>query len=139
MIEHGAYTLLLDEYYATGLPLPAEVNDLYRICRAIGKKEKQIVVKILNLYFYFQEGFYHNKKADEQIAKRCDISEKRSNAAKSRYDINHANAGDLHTVLHPTSTSTTTNTPLTPQGGNRSGREKKWKPKPGEEWKNALL
>jgi len=55
LAQHGAYTLLLDEVYATEKPLPADVNDLYRICRAMTKDEQNAVRTVAELYFPVNE------------------------------------------------------------------------------------
>lgn len=47
MLEHGAYRLLLDTFYATGRPLPAEKKALYRLVRAEGPQETKAVDRIL--------------------------------------------------------------------------------------------
>lgn len=43
LVQHGAYTLLLDEYYSTEEPLPASFEELYRVCRAMKKDEQEAV------------------------------------------------------------------------------------------------
>ena len=70
MIEHGAYNLLLDDYYSTRTPLPADLNELYRICRATTKPEQTAVESVAKRYFpVCDDGQRHSKRADEEIAK----------------------------------------------------------------------
>lgn len=127
ILEHGVYTLLLDEYYATGNPLPSDPEDLYRICRAITKEEQKAVLKIIKFFFVFNTDGYRNKKADEQIAKRLDIKEKRSKAANERYANAHANAYILHNGNDANAAYTSTPTPtkdkITPLPPLRPGRD----------------
>lgn len=69
LIEHGAYTLLLDHYYATEQPLPEDYASLYRICRAFDKKEQHAVRVIADTYFpVSQEGGRINGRAANQLA-----------------------------------------------------------------------
>ena len=71
LVEHGAYTVLLDTYYATARPLPQDLGELYRICRSTTAIERKAVDKIANTYFPIAEdGFRHNGRADAEIAKQ---------------------------------------------------------------------
>lgn len=70
MMEDGAYRRLLDEYYATETPLPADAEECYRAARATTAAERAAVDKVLERYFPLNgDGFRHNKKADELIEK----------------------------------------------------------------------
>jgi uncharacterized protein YdaU (DUF1376 family) len=77
MIEHGAYTLLLDHYYTTSQPLPASASVLHRVCRAFAHEEQAAVQSVLQQFFTLEADGYHNSKADKELLKRCEISEKR--------------------------------------------------------------
>lgn len=96
IIEHGAYGLLLDEYYFTEKPLPANASLLHRICRATSMQEQEAVDAIIAQFFVLTPDGYRNKKADEQLVKRLNIKEKRSNAAFTRHENKDANASLLH-------------------------------------------
>lgn len=67
MMEHGAYGLLLDRYYTTEQPIPAE--QAHRICRARTRDEKAAVDAVLAEFFTLAGGAYTNKRADQEIAK----------------------------------------------------------------------
>lgn len=68
LAEHGAYTLLLDHYYSTEAPLPADAAALYRICRAFEKAEQRCVLSVADAYFPVgEDGLRHNVRADKQI------------------------------------------------------------------------
>ncbi|MBE0263383.1 YdaU family protein, partial [Xylella fastidiosa subsp. fastidiosa] len=67
VLEHGIYCLLLDRYYATEQPIPA--NKAHRIARAHSKKEKSAVDVVLDEFFLLQEDGWHNKRCDEEIAR----------------------------------------------------------------------
>jgi len=71
MLEHGAYTMLLDAYYATEKPFPNDMNTLYRICRAVKKEEKVAVFSVISQFFKLSaEGFYFNSRADIEIDRK---------------------------------------------------------------------
>jgi uncharacterized protein YdaU (DUF1376 family) len=92
ILEHGAYNLLLDHYYATGRPIPAIASVLHRVCRAFAADEQAAVAAVIAEFFYLENGLYYNKKAEKELAKRCDLSEKRRLAAQKRYNRTDANA-----------------------------------------------
>ncbi|WP_175689679.1 YdaU family protein [Burkholderia anthina] len=70
LCEHGAYTMLLDTYYSTERPLPAEYVALYRICRAMDKGEQAAVRAVADQFFPVADcdGLRHNRRADAVIA-----------------------------------------------------------------------
>ena len=67
MLEHGAFTLLLDRYYATEQPIPQA--DVYRVTRAREKADRAAVDAVLGEFFTLVDGFYVNKRAESEIAK----------------------------------------------------------------------
>ena len=68
LIEHGAYTLLLDEYYVSERGLPAELDGLYRICRAMNKAEQAAVRAVAEQFFPVgEDGLRHNPRASVEI------------------------------------------------------------------------
>lgn len=112
MMEHGAYRLLLDHYYATGKPITNDVVQLHRICRAFADAERDAIDKILSDFFVLKNGFYHHERADREIEKRISLSDSRKQAADKRWKKKKCKsiskskeiAGDLHM---PTTTTTT--------------------------------
>lgn len=69
LAQHGAYTLMLDHYYATEKPLPADQASLNRICRAMNKAEQDAVRVVADRFFPVgEDGLRHNRRADEEIA-----------------------------------------------------------------------
>jgi len=77
MIEHGAYRLLLDRYYATEQGIPAE--QAHRVARARTKEEREAVGVVLTEFFQLVDGVWINGRAEEEIAK----AQVRITAAKS--------------------------------------------------------
>ena len=63
----GAYTLLLDFYYANERPLPLERDQLVRIARCFTAAERKALDDALSLFDREDDG-YHSRRADEEIA-----------------------------------------------------------------------
>ncbi len=68
LVEHGAYTLLLDFYYTEESPLPLDSDQLAIICRAIRLEERAAIEKVLAKYFTRRSDGWHNLRADHEIA-----------------------------------------------------------------------
>lgn len=85
LAEHGAYTVLLDEYYSTETPLPAEHEALYRLCRAMTKGEQDAVRAVADRFFPLEaDGLRHNLRADEEITKaQATIAKQRESGAEA--------------------------------------------------------
>lgn len=95
MLEHGAYTLLLDHYYRSKGPLPANAEQLQRICRCTNEAEVAAVHEVISQFFERDPAdptVWRNGRADEEIKKSFEISDKRSSAASTRYANAPANA-----------------------------------------------
>lgn len=84
LAEHGAYLLLMADYYASEQPLPAGMADLYRIVGAQGAAEQRAVKAVADAYFpVAADGLRHNTRADREIAKaQKRIAISRQNGAK---------------------------------------------------------
>jgi uncharacterized protein YdaU (DUF1376 family) len=97
LIQHGAYTLLLDEYYSTEQPLPADLGELNRICRAMTKAEQEAVKFVAEKFFQVAaDGMRHNQRADEMIeAARPAMEASRSNGKKGGRPRKNPSGSDL--------------------------------------------
>lgn len=67
MLEHGAYTLLLDRYYTTEQGIPSD--QAHRICRARTRDEKAAVDAVLAEFFTLTNGVWHNGRAEREVTK----------------------------------------------------------------------
>ena len=67
LLDHGAYTMLLDHYYAEEKPLPLDLQELYTMVRAMTTVDRRAVDKVLARYFERQADGYHNERADHEI------------------------------------------------------------------------
>lgn len=65
MLEHGAYTLLLDRYYTTEQGIPAD--QAHRVCRARTRDEKEAVDTVLAEFFTLRDGVHYQKRVDAEI------------------------------------------------------------------------
>lgn len=99
MLEHGAYNMLLDHYYATGKPIEISNASLlpdhsrvYRLCSAVTKEEKQAVDSVLEMFFELTDEGYINRKAAEVIAKQLAAHERRVNAGRKGGKQSSSNA-----------------------------------------------
>lgn len=67
LIEHGVYTLLLDRYYATEAPIPAD--QVHRLARARTRDERAAVDAVLSEFFQLVDVAWVNARAEREIAK----------------------------------------------------------------------
>lgn len=67
MLEHGAYTLLLDRYYSTEAPIPEA--DACRVARARSREERAAVESVLREFFTLEDGVWRNKRADAELSR----------------------------------------------------------------------
>ena len=93
--ERGVYIDLLMRYYREERPLMQ--SECKRIARAYDVHEQEALTYVLENFFELENGSYRHKRCEEEIASMRVKSEKRSNAAKSRwaksgkgYDGKHA-------------------------------------------------
>lgn len=116
-LEIGIYDLMLDECYATERPLPADLGELHRLCRAASESEKAAVTKIVGRYFKLTKHGYTNARVQSQIA-----GERRYLAQKSDAGKASASKRLSTTVQFPLATG---GQPPQPQPQKRQEKEKK--------------
>lgn len=95
-LEHGAYLLLIIEYWEHG-GLPDDDRQLAHITKLTIKKWKY-VKPILQGFFY---NGWHHKKVEEELSKSADLSEKRRDAAMQKHSNSSAIADASEEQLHP--------------------------------------
>lgn len=69
MEQDGAYGRLLDYYYATEKPLPADHEELYLIARAMSAGQRKSVDAVVARFFELGDDGYRNPRADKEIEK----------------------------------------------------------------------
>jgi uncharacterized protein YdaU (DUF1376 family) len=82
LMEHGAYRLLLDHYYSTGSPIPADKKLVYRICRASLAAERAAVDRVLKGFFRQELDGYHNPRTDAELVKRAGRAAERAESGR---------------------------------------------------------
>ena len=70
MLEHGAYTLLLDRYYGTEAGIPAD--QVYRVARAKSKPERDAVDAVLAEFFTMVDGAWVKNRVEVEIQRYRD-------------------------------------------------------------------
>lgn len=86
MVQDGAYRRLMDQYYLTGDPLPANADELLRICRAFADDERAAVTHVLARFFVLSDDGWHHERIDSELARRAGLSQTRANAGKKGAD-----------------------------------------------------
>lgn len=69
MIQDGAYSRLIDVYYAEEKPLPLKKEELYQMARATNKGEREAVDAVIKRFFRETAEGYRHKRIDEEIGK----------------------------------------------------------------------
>ena len=83
--EDIAYRRLLDLYYLHEKPVPADVQKLARLIRM--PKQVAAIEAVLGEFFSLQEDGWHNKRADDELARmseKSEASEERDEHEKAR-------------------------------------------------------
>ena len=88
--EHGAYTLLLDHYYASESPLPDNDMALSSICNCTPNEWKKVKPSLME-FFTEKNGKLRNKKCDTIISvsyqKRMDGAKRAAKFRKSKNKV----------------------------------------------------
>ena len=79
--EDMAYRRLLDVYYSTEVPLPADLKRVYRLIGAQSAKQKQAVDAVLQEFFQVAPDGWRNSRCDEEIIKAAGKREKAKHSA----------------------------------------------------------
>lgn len=83
LAEHGAYMLMLQQFYANEMPLPTG-RELYRLLRADSKQEREAIDRIALLFWRQTPEGLTNDRATEEIAKASAQRETNREIAKTR-------------------------------------------------------
>ena len=69
LMEHGALRLLLDAYYQAERPIPLNLSEAFRLCRAKTAREKSVVESVLREFFICTSDGWINHRCEAEIAK----------------------------------------------------------------------
>lgn len=97
LLEHGAYTVLMDRYYATETPIPEAQK--YRVARASTAAERAAVDVVLAEFFQLTEDGWRQKRCDVVIEKHHAFIEKQR--ANGRASAAKRSANDGSTTVQP--------------------------------------
>lgn len=79
--QHGAYLLLVAQYWLTGKPLPDDKKALFRITRLTGRTRENDLKRVL-LYFFLVDHKWFHKRIERELARARAGKEKQSKAGK---------------------------------------------------------
>jgi len=85
LLEDAIYSRMLRRYYLQEQPLPVDVAQLARLCGARSSDELAAVDAVLAEFFHLEEDGWHNKRADEEIARFQDKQNKAKASAEARW------------------------------------------------------
>lgn len=81
--EDAAYRRLLDIYYATEHPLPADVAQVCRLARATSPSQRRAVETVLREFFVLLDDGWHQKRCDDELQKAAgQVAASRENGTK---------------------------------------------------------
>ena len=84
ILEHGAYGLLLDAFYARNGQLPVDKKLLHRLLRATTREERKAVDSVLAQFWTLGDGNWLNKRALSEIDKASAQAETNRRIAADR-------------------------------------------------------
>lgn len=113
MVEDAAYRRLLDMYYVKEAPLPADVKACCKLARAISKAEKDAVALVLREFFELREDGYHQARADAEISRYREKSQKAKRSAEARWGASERNANASADAMRTHSEGNALQSPVT--------------------------
>lgn len=113
--EDMAYRRMLELYYSTERPLPADKGEIARLIRAECGRHKKAIENILSEFFVLTDRGYENVRCNEEIEKFKSKSSKASQSARMRWDNREHSDGNAdamrsHSEGNATNTNTSTST-----------------------------
>jgi uncharacterized protein YdaU (DUF1376 family) len=83
LAEHGAYSLMLQIFYATERPLPSDRKNLYRLLRAVSNSERSAIDSVVSQFWRESDGGLLNSRAEEVIEKyRLWVAQQQANGKR---------------------------------------------------------
>lgn len=120
LAEHGAYSLMLQNFYATERPLPADRKVLYRLLRAESAAERKAIDSVATQFWREDTGGLINQRASETLASYREWVERQRAAGRAsgvKRSLNQRSTGDepghQPTSNHEGNRNATKNEPLT--------------------------
>lgn len=94
-LEHGAYLLLIMNYWQRGKPLPSQCERLANVVR-MSCEEFEKIKQNLQEFFSVEDGFWVHKRIEVELAHFRSKSEKAKASAMRRHSGRNANALQTH-------------------------------------------
>jgi len=85
-VEDAAYSRLMRKYYATEVPLPADLKAVQRLVGARTREERVAVQNVLAEFFTLSADGWHNKRCDQEIAELKARQDSARRSARARWD-----------------------------------------------------
>ncbi len=83
LAEHGAYLLMLQNFYMSERPLPADRKVLFRLLRVDSKQERAAVESVIRQYWTEESGALINRRASRAVEEyRRWVNKQRANGGK---------------------------------------------------------
>jgi uncharacterized protein YdaU (DUF1376 family) len=111
--QHGAYLQCMGVYYKTEKPLPGDLRALYRMTNAFTEEEQANVRLVVERFFTLEDGAYHQKRIEAELAIRAEKRGKRQHAANTRWSKTPEEALE---VLHQDNQDNDDLPPMIPAG-----------------------
>lgn len=109
LCEHGAYMLLIKEYWVSNANVYANASRLHRICGAMSQDEKDAVDFVVDRFFQNCDGKLQHKRLDAELQKAKEKQEKARISAQKRWAKKDANA---HTTANAKGNATAMRTQM---------------------------
>ena len=92
--EDMAYRRLLDIYYTTEKPLPAEMRSVFRLVVASTDAQREAVQTVLEEFFILTDEGWRNERADREIVAMQEKQQKQRDKANKRWHKPEAEPGN---------------------------------------------
>jgi len=84
-LEDAAYLRMIRKYYAEESPLPGDVSAIQRLIGCRTREERKAVDVVLAEFFFLEDGHWHNKRCDQEIARFREKQDKARHSANARW------------------------------------------------------
>ena len=112
-LEDGLYRRLLDQYYSSEAPLPLGLTEVSRLVGAKTAAQRKAVESVLNEFFEKNQFGWNNKRADAEILKFKDKSEKAKISATSKWKAVRSHSDGIANAVPPHSDGNANHKPIT--------------------------
>ena len=112
-LEDGLYRRLLDQYYSSEAPLPLGLPEVSRLVGAKTAAQKKATESVLNEFFEKNQFGWNNRRADAEILKFRDKSEKAKASATYKWKAMRSHSEGIADAVHPHSDGNANHKPIT--------------------------